>query len=100
MNAIWGLKLVARCASSCGISIGHERRREEGTSLHHCLVGWLVGWFVCLLVFKKFIENFFLAKFSLFLKFWRKTWKHLFISVFYPKKKNNGKGVLLLSVKL
>lgn len=44
-----------------------------------------------------------MAKFSVFLKFWRKTWKHLIISVFYKiifLKKNNGKGVLLFSVKL
>jgi hypothetical protein len=69
-------------------------REEEKRGLVYIIV-WLVGlfvWFVCLLVFLKFIFNFFfLEKFSLFLKFWRKTWKHVFISVFYQKKKTMEK---------
>jgi hypothetical protein len=57
-----------------------------------CLVG--------LLVFLIFILSFFFggANFSLFLKFWRKNWKHLYIlSVFFNKKMENG--VFLFSVK-
>jgi hypothetical protein len=75
--------------------IGHERRREEGTCLHRCLVGWLVGWFACLFVgLFFFILNFFWGNFSPFLKLWRKTWKHLFITNFF------GNVVLLFSAKL
>jgi hypothetical protein len=54
-------------------------REEEKRGLVYIIV-WLVGWFCWFFFKKKF--NFFFAKFSLLLKFWRKTWKHLFISVF------------------
>jgi len=63
-------------------------REEEKRGLVYIIV-WLVGWFCWFFYKKKF--NCFFAKFSLLLKFWRKTWKHLFISVFYEKKKTMEK---------
>lgn len=69
-----------------------REEEEEKRGLVYIIV-CLVGWF-----FKILFKTFFLEIFSLNLKFWRKTWKHLFISVFYPKKKKTMEKVFFYLV--
>jgi hypothetical protein len=57
MNAIWGLKLVARCASHSVASQLDMREEEEKRGLVYiivCLVGWFVFYLFKTFFWKKF----------------------------------------------
>jgi hypothetical protein len=68
---------------------GHERRREEGTCLHHCLVCW----FVCLMVCFLIILNFFWGKiFTVFEVLEKNLEASFYFSVLQQKKKKQWKS--------